>query len=80
MEVDLTLSSLSRRFPVAVNMGTTRLPLSRIKNIMKSDPDVTMISQETTFAMAKATVLPRCSYGQVSQPMNNLLVFRQRYV
>ncbi|KAK3092336.1 hypothetical protein FSP39_001498 [Pinctada imbricata] len=34
-----------------------RLPLSRIKSIMKSDPDVTLASQEAVITLAKATEL-----------------------
>lgn len=33
-----------------------RLPLTRIKHIMKSDPDVTLSSQEAVVMLAKATV------------------------
>ncbi|XP_022101788.1 DNA polymerase epsilon subunit 4-like isoform X2 [Acanthaster planci] len=35
----------------------TRLPLTRIKNIMKTDPDVTLASQESVLLIAKATEL-----------------------
>lgn len=35
----------------------TRLPLSRIKIMMKSDPDVTVASQESAFLVCKATEL-----------------------
>lgn len=35
----------------------TRLPLSRVRNIMKLDPDVSMASQEAVFLIAKATEL-----------------------
>ncbi|XP_017213760.1 DNA polymerase epsilon subunit 4 isoform X1 [Danio rerio] len=34
-----------------------RLPLSRIKTLMKADPDVTLASQESVFIIAKATEL-----------------------
>ncbi|XP_077500185.1 DNA polymerase epsilon subunit 4 [Amblyomma americanum] len=34
-----------------------RLPLSRVKNIMKLDPDVMLFSQESVFLVAKATEL-----------------------
>lgn len=34
-----------------------KLPLSRIKSIMKSDPDVTLASQEAVITIAKATEL-----------------------
>lgn len=34
-----------------------RLPLSRIKQIMKADPDVNITSQEAVFVVAKATEL-----------------------
>ncbi|XP_041475492.1 DNA polymerase epsilon subunit 4-like [Lytechinus variegatus] len=32
-----------------------KFPLTRIKNIMKTDPDVTLASQESVFLLAKAT-------------------------
>uniref|UniRef100_A0A224YLC1 DNA polymerase epsilon subunit 4 n=1 Tax=Rhipicephalus zambeziensis TaxID=60191 RepID=A0A224YLC1_9ACAR len=34
-----------------------RFPLSRVKNIMKLDPDVVLASQEAVFLVAKATEL-----------------------
>ncbi|MBN3309718.1 DPOE4 polymerase, partial [Amia calva] len=34
-----------------------KLPLSRIKTLMKADPDVTLASQESVFIIAKATEL-----------------------
>ncbi|KAB5559302.1 hypothetical protein PHYPO_G00027500 [Pangasianodon hypophthalmus] len=34
-----------------------RLPLSRIKALMKADPDVSLASQESVFIIAKATEL-----------------------
>lgn len=33
-----------------------KLPLSRIKALMKADPDVSLASQESVFIIAKATV------------------------
>lgn len=33
-----------------------KLPLSRIKTLMKADPDVTLASQDSVFIIAKATV------------------------
>lgn len=36
---------------------STRLPLTRIKTIMKLDPDITLASQEAVFLIAKATEL-----------------------
>lgn len=35
---------------------TTRLPIARIKHIMKMDPDVHMINADAAFVVAKATV------------------------
>lgn len=34
-----------------------RLPLSRIKNMMKMDPDIALASQESVFIVARATEL-----------------------
>ncbi len=36
----------------------TLLPLSKIKKIMRSDPDVRTISQEAVLLVTKATVFP----------------------
>ena len=36
--------------------GTVGLPMSRVKIIMKSSPDVDHISPDALFAMTKATV------------------------
>lgn len=35
---------------------STRLPIARIKNIMKQDPDVSVISGDAVFLVTKATV------------------------
>lgn len=35
---------------------TTKLPMARIKNIMKMDPDVSVISGDAVFLVTKATV------------------------
>lgn len=37
-----------------------KLPLSRIKALMKADPDVSLASQESVFIIAKATVRCEC--------------------
>lgn len=34
----------------------SKLPLARIKALMKTDPDVSLASQESVFIIAKATV------------------------
>ncbi|XP_061709952.1 DNA polymerase epsilon subunit 4 isoform X2 [Cydia pomonella] len=34
----------------------TRLPIARIKNIMKQDPDVSVISADAAFLVTKATI------------------------
>jgi len=39
------------------NVRVSRLPLTRIKNIMKMDSDVNLASQEAVFLVAKATEL-----------------------
>jgi len=38
-------------------LGTTLLPVSRVKTIMKSSPDVSTISNESLFLIVKATEL-----------------------
>lgn len=35
---------------------TTKLPMARIKNIMKMDPDVSIVSADAVFLVTKATV------------------------
>lgn len=35
---------------------STRLPMARIKNIMKMDPDVSVVSGDAVFLVTKATV------------------------
>jgi len=41
------------------DMGTLQLPISRIKTIMKSSPEVSAIGTESLFLIAKATVRTR---------------------
>jgi len=41
----------------SVNLGTTLLPVSRVKTIMKSSPEVSTISNESLFLVVKATEL-----------------------
>jgi len=41
-----------------------KLPLSRIKTLMKADPDVSLASQESVFIIAKATVRPTHTHTQ----------------
>uniref|UniRef100_A0A3Q2V9X8 DNA polymerase epsilon subunit 4 n=2 Tax=Haplochromini TaxID=319058 RepID=A0A3Q2V9X8_HAPBU len=44
--------------PVTVSHSRlSKLPLSRIKALMKTDPDVALASQESVFIIAKATEL-----------------------
>ncbi|KAM4628894.1 DNA polymerase epsilon subunit 4 [Polymixia lowei] len=45
--------------PVAgvTNSRLSKLPLARIKALMKADPDVSLASQESVFIIAKATEL-----------------------
>ncbi|KAG8454697.1 hypothetical protein GDO86_001062 [Hymenochirus boettgeri] len=42
--------------PAPCQQRQSRLPLSRVKALMKADPDVTMASQESVFVISKATV------------------------
>lgn len=37
-------------------LGTTMLPLARIKRVIKEDKDVSLINAEATFCIAYATV------------------------
>ncbi|OWR49356.1 DNA polymerase epsilon subunit 4 isoform X1 [Danaus plexippus] len=39
------------------SVKSTRLPMSRIKNIMKMDPDVSIVNSEAVFLVTKATEL-----------------------
>lgn len=39
---------------------STKFPLSRIKSIMKMDPDVSITSSESVFLIARATVMFYC--------------------
>jgi len=41
----------------SADLGTTLLPISRVKTIMKSSPDVSTISNESLFLIVKATEL-----------------------
>ena len=41
--------------PDAANKSATKLPISKIKKIMKFDPEVTMANQDAVFLVAKAT-------------------------
>ncbi|XP_053556688.1 DNA polymerase epsilon subunit 4 [Bombina bombina] len=48
--------SLAQGIPSA-QQKHVKLPLSRVKAIMKADPDVTLASQESVFVITKATEL-----------------------
>lgn len=41
----------------ATHSRLSKLPLARIKALMKTDPDVSLASQESVFIIAKATVI-----------------------
>ncbi|KAM4574581.1 DNA polymerase epsilon subunit 4 [Fundulus diaphanus] len=43
--------------PTAPHSRLSKLPLTRIKALMKTDPDVSLASQESVFIIAKATEL-----------------------
>jgi chromatin accessibility complex protein 1 len=44
---------------MADERGKCELPLSRVRTIMKSSPDVSNINQEALFLAAKATVISK---------------------
>eukprot|EP00128_Syssomonas_multiformis_P002485 Colp12_sorted_trinity150504_noHs@3519 len=46
---------------------SVQLPLARVKKIMKSDPDVNMISQDSLFLVARATELFVEHFAQKAQ-------------
>jgi len=56
-ELEENSNNLSSKQSAESHEGKVRLPLSRIKTIMKTDPDVAMTSQETAVLIAKATEL-----------------------
>ena len=37
--------------------GGLQLPLARVRSIMKSDPDITLASQDAVFVIAKVTYM-----------------------
>ena len=43
----------------------SKLPLARIKALMKTDPDVSLASQESVFIIAKATVKRLCGFSVI---------------
>ncbi|XP_029906239.1 DNA polymerase epsilon subunit 4 [Myripristis murdjan] len=43
--------------PAVAHSRLSKLPLARIKALMKTDPDVSLASQESVFIIAKATEL-----------------------
>jgi len=46
----------SEKVTGSCDMGTLQLPISRIKTIMRSSPEVSAIGTESLFLIAKATV------------------------
>lgn len=71
-EVDVTTEDISEQeAPKEVTQKPTeqkqnkllRLPLNRVKNIMKFDPDCTLVSQEAAVLVTKATVC--CSSNMI---------------
>lgn len=44
----------------------SKLPLARIKALMKTDPDVSLASQESVFIIAKATVFDQCDFHNMA--------------
>lgn len=42
--------------PKSETVKSTRLPIARIRNIMKMDPDVNIVHQDAVFLVTKATV------------------------
>ena len=53
--------------------ATCLLPISRIRTIMKSSPDVSNISQEALFMIAKSTVLLIAIYDILQLLFHNLM-------
>lgn len=51
--------------PTGAHTRLAKLPLSRIKALMKADPDVSLASQESVFIIAKATVSETSSCSAV---------------
>jgi histone H3/H4 len=50
----------------------TLLPLSKIKKIMRSDPDVRTVSLEAVLLVTKATVLVAAGVGKETVPVTHL--------
>lgn len=44
------------------SIKSSKFPLSRVKLIMKTDPDLTLASQESVFLIAKASVSRHMGY------------------
>jgi len=51
------VASLTKQKTMADDRGKCDLPISRVRMIMKSSPDVSNINQEALFLTAKATVI-----------------------
>ncbi|XP_034182881.1 DNA polymerase epsilon subunit 4 isoform X2 [Osmia lignaria lignaria] len=52
-----------------------RLPLGRIKTIIKMDPEVNMINQEAVFLIAKSTILELMSSNAQYYHCSNMMIY-----
>lgn len=61
---------------------STRLPMARIKNIMKMDPDVSVVSGDAVFLVTKATVsvIKAPSITPFAQVTASLQILRYLYI
>lgn len=57
-----------------------RLPLARVKNIMKSDPDCGIVSQDSVFLITKATVSLKKYINIIKCYYNEFIYFRNCFL
>lgn len=56
LEMEKSQQQTGSTGPTVPHSRLSKLPLARIKALMKTDPDVSLASQESVFIIAKATV------------------------